>query len=311
MAADASILHVDLAGLTLANPVIAAAGTAGYADELAGVAKLARLGAVVTKSITQAPRAGNETWRIVPITGGMMNAIGLANMGLDRFLEEVVPRIERLDIPVIGSVAGGSIDEYTRVAQAMDAAGVLPAIELNVSCPNTDDGRQFGGSPELLSELVREVKDVVQRAVLFVKLPPSTEGISTLAAAAIKGGADVLTICNTIPGLALDPATGKPRIARGVAGVSGPAIHPLAVRLVHEVYRDVAADAGVPIVGTGGVMAWRDAAEFILAGATAVGMGTALFADPRSPLRVIADLRRWAHRRGAARITDLVGTAAL
>jgi dihydroorotate dehydrogenase (NAD+) catalytic subunit len=301
------VLQTSLAGLHLRTPIIAASGTAGYAHELAGVADLGALGAIVAKSVTVEPRDGNPVTRILPRRAGMMNAIGLANMGVDRFLEEVTPRVRGVDTPVFGSVAGGGIDEYVRIAAALDACEALPAIELNVSCPNTDDGRQFGDDPALLRELIGAARAVVSRSVLIVKLPPHTERISHLAEAAVEGGAQALTISNTMPGLALDVWTGDPLIRRGIAGYSGPGLHPVVVRLVHQVYRDVARAADVPIIGLGGVMRWEDAAEFILAGASAVGMGTALFADPRSPAGVARGLARWLRRRGAASIGDLVG----
>jgi dihydroorotate dehydrogenase (NAD+) catalytic subunit len=304
-------LAIDLAGVPLASPLIAASGTAGYADELFDVARPHDFGAITCKSITVEERAGNETWRIIPINTGMMNAIGLANVGVKRFLDEVLPRVREAGVPIFGSVAGGAVEEYIRVAAAMDGAAALPIIELNISCPNTDDGRLFGDSPELTRELIAEVRPAVKQAKLFVKLPPSTSSLVPLAAAAIEAGADGLTICNTVPGLALDVETRQPRIARGVGGVSGPAIHPLAVRLVADVHQGLAREAGVPIIGVGGVIRWQHAAEFILAGATAVGLGTALFADPRIPRRVARGLRRWVKRQGATCLGDLVGKAEL
>jgi dihydroorotate dehydrogenase (NAD+) catalytic subunit len=307
----ANPLAIELAGVPLASPLIAASGTAGYADELFDVARPGDFGAITCKSITVEPRNGNETWRIIPLATGMMNAIGLANVGLERFLSEILPRIETAGVPVFGSVAGGGVEEYVQVAGAMDETGRLPIIELNISCPNTDDGRLFGESPELSGELVAAVREVVGQAKLFVKLPPSTGSLVPLASAVLEAGADGLTMCNTVPGLALDVETGEPRISRGVAGVSGPGIHPQAVRLVAEVYQGVAREAGKPIIGVGGVSRWQDAAEFILAGATAVGVGTALFADPRTTRRVAKGLRQWLGRQGASSIGELVGQAKL
>jgi dihydroorotate dehydrogenase (NAD+) catalytic subunit len=219
---------------------------------------------------------------------------------------------------VIGSVAGFSIDDYVVVAARFNewTDGGIKAIELNVSCPNVRTGTEFGASPAALSELLKAVRPQVTRARLFVKLSPAAPDIVAVAAAAVDGGADGLTICNTMPGMAIDPATRRPRLANVTGGLSGPALHPIAVRLVHEVYRRVAKDArgngrGVPIIGAGGVMTWEDAAEFILAGATAVQMGTALFVDPRSPLSVIRGLEHWAGKQKCESIGELVGAVVL
>ncbi len=296
-----------LAGVRLRNPVIAAAGTAGYAAELADVLDPAELGAIVTKSITPEPRKGNPPWRIVDAARGMLNAIGLANVGLDRFLSEKLPEVARTDTVVIGSIAGACVDDYVAVAEAFDAAKELPLVELNVSCPNTEDGLLFGEDPGALAVLLRAVRPVLRRTPMIVKLSPTVSDIVAVARTAIDAGADVLTLINTFPAMAIDVETRQPRLSRGTGGLSGPAVHPIAVRMVQEVYESVARDAKVPIIGVGGVMDWKDAAEFILAGASAVGMGTALFVDPRSPIRVAKGLRAWARRQGSTSIGDLVG----
>lgn len=297
----------DLAGLNLRNPIVLAAGTCGYVDELAEVLDLSRIGAVITKSITRLPREGNRPPRLAGLPVGMLNAIGLANIGLDRFLTEKGDACRASRCPVIGSIAGNSIDDYVDVARAFDATGALPAVELNVSCPNTADGLEFGSSPTALSSLLREVRPALTSTVLIVKLSPTCPDIVQMAEAAIAAGADVVSLINTLPSLAFDVETRQTLIARGRAGLSGPAIHPLAVRMVYDVYHEVAQPAGIPVLAYGGVMKWQDAAEFILAGATTVGMGTALFADPTSPLRVIDGLSRWSRRQGVADVTELVG----
>jgi len=301
-------------GETETEPLMLAAGTAGYIDELAEATNLARIGAVVTKSITDQPRRGNPTWRVVETTGGMLNAIGLANVGKDRFASEYAPRAHQTPCAVIGSIAGHSVAEYIAVAEMFDAVEAIPAVELNVSCPNVERGSAFGESPDCLEELVESVRLRLTRTKLIVKLPPVTVGVDSpdagivaLARSAIDAGADALTIANTIPAMAIDVESRRPALANVVGGLSGPAVHPIAVRLVRAVYIGVARDASVPIIGAGGVLTWKDAAEFILAGASAVQMGTALFIDPRSPVRVAQGLERWFRRQGAENIHELVG----
>jgi len=312
--APADPLPVDLAGLHLANPVVLAAGTAGYVDEMAGAMDLASVGAVVTKSITGEPREGNETWRVAELPAGMLNAIGLANVGADRFAAEHGPRVGTAGTVVIGSIAGHSVDEFRRVARMFEAIDAIPAVEVNVSCPNVEQGTAFGDSPKALGELIGAVRAVLTRTKLIAKLPPACAatadapgGILPLARAAVDAGADALTIANTVPAMAIDVETRRPRLANVTGGLSGPAVHPIAVRLIHNVYTGLARERGVPIIGAGGVMGWRDAAEMILAGASAVEVGTALFADPRAPQRILRGLRKWVRAQGVASIGELVG----
>jgi dihydroorotate dehydrogenase (NAD+) catalytic subunit len=301
--------------------VILAAGTAGTLDEMADVVDLSRVGAVVTKSITRQPREGNETWRILPVDAGMLNAIGLANVGLDAFLRDYAPRAQRVPTTVIASVAGYSVEDYVECAAALDPIESIPAVELNVSCPNVHWGCEFSSDVGLLTELLKAVRPVLTRTRLFVKLSPIAAGrpsMSEIAKAAIdpgaqpagpnrRPGADALCISNTIPAMAIDVETKKPRLANVTGGLSGPAVHPVSVKLVHDVYRAIARDTKTPIVGIGGVLKWEHAAEFILAGATAVEVGTALFADPWTPIKVAQGLAKWAQRQGVSRVADLVG----
>lgn len=315
-------LSTSLAGLPLRNPVLLAAGTCGTLDEMSDALDLSRVGGLVTKSITRQPREGNAVWRVIPAECGMLNAIGLANIGLDAFIRDIAPKVASVPTTVIGSIAGFSIDDYTSVAAAMDAVEAIGAVELNVSCPNVHGGTEFGSSPATLSELVRECRRVLTRTRLFVKLSPIATGPIKLAefakAAAEPGnsqptgpnqrpGADAICISNTIPAMAIDVETRKPRLANVTGGLSGAALHSVAVKLVHDVYRTFAKDSGTPLVGIGGVLRWEHAAEFILAGATAVEIGTGLFADPRCPLTVAAGLEKWVNRQGASSISDLVG----
>ncbi|HWB19747.1 MAG TPA: dihydroorotate dehydrogenase [Phycisphaerales bacterium] len=311
MASAFDNLSVTVAGIPMQTCLIAAAGTAGYVEELPSVSDVRALGAIVTKSITVAPRIGNDPWRIIDVPGrsGMLNAIGLANVGLETFISGKLPKAATVRTNIIGSVAGESIEDYVRIAAAFDAQPALCAMELNVSCPNTADGLLFGESPTKLSELLRETRKVVKRAKLFVKLSPNVSDITAMANVAVKAGVDAITLINTVSAMAIDVETREPRLTRGSGGLSGPAIHPIAVRMVHEVYRKVAKAANVPIIGLGGVMNWRDAAELVLAGASAIGMGTVLFVDPGAPMAIARGLSAWVKAQGGTSIMELVGQA--
>src|SRR5213075_798990 len=279
-------LSVNLAGLNLANPTMTCSGTCGYAFEYADYTDLSKLGAFVTKSITREERAGNEPARIVEVRAGMLNAIGLANVGLDRFLAEKMPLIRKMPCPVIVNVAGHSFDDYTETCGAMNELDCVAAVELNVSCPNVKDGLTFGTHPGRLKELTREVKKVLPKKPLIVKLSPNVEDVTLTARAAIEGGAQMLSLINTFTAMSIDIWKKRPRLANVTGGLSGPAIKPIAVHMVSRVYRNVAKGAGVPIIGMGGVQTWQDAVEFLLAGASAVAIGTALFVDPATPNKV-------------------------
>lgn len=321
------MLETDLAGVRLRSPVLLAAGTAGTLDETADVLRLGRIGGMVTKSITREPREGNATWRILPSKAGMLNAIGLANVGIDGFLEHYASRVAEQPCAVFASVAGNRIEDYAHVAERMDAVPGLAGIELNVSCPNVHGGTEFGADAGALSELIATVRPLVSRARLVVKLSPiavGRPGIADIARAAIdppgstmlagpnqSPGADALSISNTIPAMAIDVQTRRPMLSNVTGGLSGPALHPVAVKLVHDAYRAVCRDAGVPIIGVGGVMRWQDAAAFILAGATAVQAGTLLFVSPRRAERLSVGLAKWAKSQGVERLADLVGAVDL
>lgn len=302
-------LAVNLAGVALRTPLIAAAGTCGYIEELPGVLDPAELGAITTKSITPEAREGNPPWRMIDLPGAMLNAIGLANVGLDAFLKDKLPAAGRAGTVVIGSIAGHSIDDYVTVARAFDEAEHLPMVELNVSCPNTADGLQFGEHPGKLSELLAAVRPTLARTKMIVKLSPNVGDIVGMARAAIDAGADALTLINTVQAMAIDVETRRPRLSRGTGGLSGPAIHPIAVRMVRDVHTRLAREARIPIIGLGGVMRWQDAAELILAGASAVGVGTGLFIDPTLPRTINRDLSAWVRRQGCANVSELVGKA--
>ena len=304
-------LSVNLAGLKLANPTLTCSGTCGYAFEYADFMDLSKLGAFVTKSITLEERAGNEPARIVETRAGMLNAIGLANVGLKRFLAEKVPQLRKMPCPVIVNVAGHSFDDYTETCGAMDCLDCVAGVELNVSCPNVKDGLTFGTHPGRLKELTGQVKKVLPRKPLIVKLSPNVEDVTVTARAAIEGGAEMLSLVNTFTAMSVDIWKRRPRLANVTGGLSGPAIKPIAVHMVSRVYRNIAKAAGVPIIGMGGVQTWQDAVEFLLAGASAVAVGTALFVDPATPNKVCDGLARYMQKMKVERLSDLVGALEL
>jgi dihydroorotate dehydrogenase (NAD+) catalytic subunit len=302
-----SELAINLAGLRLANPVMTCSGTCGYAFEYADYMDLSQLGAFVTKSITREERPGNEPTRIVETRAGMLNAIGLANVGLNRFLAEKVPLIRKMPCPVIVNVAGHSFDDYAETCAAMNDLDCVAAVELNVSCPNVKDGLTFGTHPGRLKELTAVVKKVLGKKPLIVKLSPNVDDITQIARATIEGGADIISMINTFTAMAIDIHNKRPRLANVTGGLSGPAIKPVALHLVSRVYRQIAKAAGVPIIGMGGIQFWSDAVEFILAGASAVGVGTALFVDPAAPNKILQGIRQYMLRAGVESVCELIG----
>ena len=304
-------LSVNLRGLKLGNPTLTCSGTCGYAFEYADFLDLSQLGAFVTKSITREQRKGNEPARIVEVRAGMLNAIGLANVGLDRFLAEKVPLLEKMPCPVVVNVAGHSFEDYVQTVGAMNDLACVKAVELNVSCPNVKDGLTFGTHPGRLRELTGEVKKVLIAKPLIVKLSPNVADITETARAAIDGGADILSLVNTFTAMAIDIYKKRPRLANVTGGLSGPAIKPIALHLVSRVYRTVARAAGVPIIGMGGVQYWQDAVEFILAGSSAVAIGTALFVDPATPVKIVEGLKAYMEKMKVQRLSDLVGALEL
>lgn len=308
-------LAVNLAGLELANPMMTASGTCGYAYEYGDFVDLSKLGAFVTKSISPQPRKGNEAYRIVETRGGMLNAIGLANVGVDTFLAEKLPQLARMRATgprIIVNAVGHTIDEYVEAAGRLAQEEIVDGIELNVSCPNVKDGLVFGTNPPLLKELVTHVRKAMRKACkLIVKLSPNTGDICATARAAIEGGAEVLSMVNTFNGMVIDVHKRKTRLANGSGGLSGPAVRPMAIFMICRVYRDVAKAAGVPIIGMGGIQYWQDAAEFLLAGATGLAVGTSLFVDPATPVKVMEGLQTWLAQQGCKSINEVIGTVKL
>jgi dihydroorotate dehydrogenase (NAD+) catalytic subunit len=304
-------LTTKIAGLTLANPTLTCSGTCGYAFEYADFMDLSKLGAFVTKSITREERPGNEPARIVETRAGMLNAIGLANVGLDRFLKEKIPLLKKMPCPVIVNVAGHSFDDYVETCAAMNSLDCLAGVELNVSCPNVKDGLTFGTHPGRLRDLTEQVKRVLPSKPLIVKLSPNVDDITQTARGAIEGGADMLSLVNTFTAMSIDLNKRRPRLANVTGGLSGPAIKPIALHLVSRVYRNVCKSARVPIIGMGGIQTWQDALEFILAGATAIAIGTALFVDPSTPNKIVEGLQTYLEKEGIERLSDLVGALQL
>ena len=308
-------LAVNLAGLELANPMMTASGTCGYAYEYGDFMDMSRMGAFVTKSISLEVRKGNPAHRIVETRGGMLNAIGLANVGLDVFMAEKMPELKKMrgtGPRIIVNAVGHTIDDFVSVAGPVSNDETVDAIELNVSCPNVSDGLVFGTNPPLLKELVSEVrKSMRSDCKLIVNLSPNTGDIVATAEAAVEGGAVMLSMINTFNAMAIDIHKRKTRLANGSGGLSGPAVRPLAIYLVSKVYQEFAKGAGVPIIGMGGIQYWQDAAEFLLAGATGLAVGTALFVDPATPVKVMDGLQKYLADQGCKSINEIVGQVEL
>ncbi|MHB1768397.1 MAG: dihydroorotate dehydrogenase [Phycisphaerae bacterium] len=297
-------LSVQIGKMRLANPMMTASGTCGYANECADFADLSKFGAFVTKSISKAPRKSNESYRVIEPRAGMLNAIGL-----ERFISEKIPILERMGIPVIVNVPGWCVEDYADVAQRLDQElPIVQGIELNVSCPNVKNGLNFGTDPVRLSELVATVRKRVKRATLIVKLSPNVADVAVTARAAVEAGADCLSLVNTFTAMVIDIEKGRPMLANVTGRLSGPAIKPIAVFMVHRVYTQVAKAHNVSIIGMGGIQTWRDAVEFILAGATGLGVGTALFIDPAIPNTICDGLRKYMARQGHTSVIDIIGT---
>jgi dihydroorotate dehydrogenase (NAD+) catalytic subunit len=281
-------LETTLCGIALRNPVLAASGTFGYGIEFASIVNLNHLGGIVTKGLSREPLAGNPAPRLWHTEGGMMNSVGLQNVGVSAFIRDKLPKLRKYSVPVIANVFGYCVDDYVDVLRALEDADGIAAYELNVSCPNTKHGGIFFSSdPALLGEVVARARAAIARP-LFVKLSPNVSQIEPFARAAEDAGADALSLVNTFVSFALDPVSGKPRIGAGRGGLSGPAIKPLALRMVS----DAVAAVRIPVIGMGGIANGRDAAEFLSAGAKAVQVGTATFIHPQAPLLIAQDLQQ-------------------
>lgn len=300
-------LSVDLGAFTLPNPIVAASGTFGHGDELANLCDPSLLGAVTSKSVAPYPWEGNPALRVTETPGrGMLNSVGLPGPGIDAWIERDLPALEARGARAIASIWGRSIDDYASAAKSLrDAASRVVALEVNLSCPNIEErAHVFAHSPASTAAAVSAVCDALGgMCAVFAKLSPNVTDIVEIAGAALDAGANGLTLVNTVMGVVIDAETRRPVLGAGGGGLSGPPIKPIALRAVWEVAR---AFPATPIIGTGGVASGEDAVEMLLAGATAVGVGTATFAEPRAMLRIIDELSRWCAKHGVARARDLI-----
>jgi len=300
---------VDFAGLKLNNPVFTVSGTCGYADELGDFMDVNCLGGFITKSITLKPRKGNAPPRIVETDSGMLNAIGWANIGLDKFIEEKLPVIRKMSPAVFVNVAGETIADYVAVVERLAAENGIAGFELNISCPNVEHGGvSFGTDKDQVKIITTAVKEASGNKVLMVKLAPAVTDITVMAQAAVDGGADALSLINTFTAMVIDIETRKPILANRTGGLSGPAIKPIAVYLVNKVYNEVTKDSSIPILGMGGIRTASDAIEFILAGASAVGIGTANFIEPDCSVKIIEGIKAYCASHNVSGIKELVGS---
>ncbi|MDD4179574.1 MAG: dihydroorotate dehydrogenase [Candidatus Margulisbacteria bacterium] len=287
---------MDLAGIKLKNPVMVASGTFGWGKEYADYIDLNKLGAIVTKSITLKPREGNSPPRIVETAAGMLNSIGLQNEGLEHFLKEDLPFLAKFDTALIVNIAGESIDEYVELAKRLSKETMVKGIEVNISCPNVKKGGMlYGCDASLTKEVIAAVRKATTQPII-AKLTPNVTDITVTAKAAVEAGADALSLINTIVGMSIDIETGKSRLGSLTGGLSGPAIKPIAVRMVYEVAHAVK----VPVIGIGGIMTGNDAVEFFLAGAKAVQVGTANFVDTEAAIKIIKEIEDYVHRHPRA-----------
>ena len=296
-------LAVSIGRLRLPNPVLVASGTFGYAREMKSLVDLSRLGGIVPKTITPKPRGGNRPWRTVETTAGLLNSIGLDNDGIDAFVEHHLPYLSSTGCPTVVSIAAATIEEFATSAAQIENAGGASAIELNVSCPNVSGGVNFGTDTGLCREVVSAVIESTQLPVL-VKLTPNVTNIVEIASAAAEAGADGLSVINTLLGMAVDWRKRKPMLGNVMGGLSGPAIKPVALRCVHQ----IASAVDVPIIGIGGIATLDDVMEFLIAGASAVQIGTANFYDPTVSIKIIDGLPAAMSELGVTDIADLVGT---
>jgi len=298
-------MSVSVAGVELRSPVIAASGTFGYGVEFEDIVSLDRIGAFVTKGLSKEPMAGNPTPRIIETPAGMMNAIGLQNMGVRAFVEEKLPKLQKIKGAVtIANVFGYTVEDCIEVIRVLNDAEGIAMYELNASCPNTSHGGMvFGTDPDLLKELVTRTKEVSKRPLL-VKLSPNVTSIAQMAKTAAEAGADALSLVNTFLSMAIDVETRRPKIANVTAGLSGPAIKPIAIRMVYEAAKAVR----IPVIGMGGIVRAEDGVEFMMAGATAVQVGTASYADPRAVENIANGMRRWCASHQVERVSSLTGS---
>jgi dihydroorotate dehydrogenase (NAD+) catalytic subunit len=297
------VMSVKIAGIELRNPVMTASGTFGYGEEFSEYVDLEKIGAIITKGLSLKPRAGNATPRIVETPGGMLNAIGLQNVGLENFIAKKVPFVRTINTPVIVNLFGNTLEEYAELAQLIDRVPEVAGIEVNISCPNVKHGGiVFGTDPKAAFSVVKVVRQATIKPVI-VKLSPNVTDIVEMAQACVDAEADALSLINTLTGMAIDLQSKRPVLANVTGGLSGPAIKPVALRMVWQVAKAVK----IPVIGIGGIMSGKDALEFMLAGATAVQIGTANFLDPSAAQNIAADMENYLEEQGIGDIKELIG----
>ncbi|MDR1322447.1 MAG: dihydroorotate dehydrogenase [Gracilibacteraceae bacterium] len=298
-------MRVTLGPLTFRNPVLTASGTYGFGAEYAPYCQPGHLGAIMVKGITPQARLGNPPPRLAETPAGLLNAVGLENPGLEKFVKSYLPRLRELATAVVVNIAGFSIDDYALLARALDGLGGVDALEVNISCPNVErGGLAFGADPASAEAVLRAVRESTSLP-LIAKLSPNVTDIQVMVRAAERGGADIISLINTITGMAIDVQTRRPVLGNITGGLSGPAVKPVALRMVYQAYEATR----LPIIGMGGISDWKDGVEFLLAGASAVAVGTANFTDPRAPLAVLRGMDDYCRENGFARVTELVGLA--
>ncbi|MBW2631349.1 MAG: dihydroorotate dehydrogenase [Deltaproteobacteria bacterium] len=297
-------MGVDIGGLALKNPVMTASGTFGYGEEYSDYLDLNRLGAIVVKGLSLKPRDGNPPPRIIETASGMLNAVGLQNVGVRAFIDEKLLWLRRIDSVVVANIFGETIEDYANVAEILNDAEGVDALEVNISCPNVKKGGiAFGSDPILAGEITRAVKDA-SRLPVIVKLTPNVTDITEIARATEAAGADALSLINTITGMSVDIEKRIPHLENVTGGLSGPAIKPVAIRMVWEVVNAVS----IPVIGVGGIMNARDAIEFLIVGAKAVQVGTANFINPGIAVDIVDDMRKYMTEKGISDINNLIGT---
>ena len=298
-------LTTVLAGITLRNPVLTCSGTYGFGEEYAAYCPLEALGGITLKGITPLPRLGNSVPRLAETPAGLLNAVGLENPGLEEFLISYLPKVRKMPTAVIANISGFSLEDYEQMARALQVDSGLTALEVNISCPNVKHGgMHFGTDPQSAEEVIAAVKAATDLPII-AKLSPNVTDIVGMARAAQRGGADALSLINTLLGMRIDIEQQRPLLANTFGGLSGPAIRPVAVRMVWQVAEAV----DIPIIGMGGITTWQDAVEFLLAGATAISIGTGNFVNPQAPLEILQGIKDYCAKHGRTSVRDLVGLA--
>lgn len=298
-------ISTKIGNLTLKNPVLTASGTFGYGNEYNRIYDVSKLGGVVTKSVSRYERKGNKPQRIVETPSGMLNAIGLANVGVERFIAEKLEFLQKLDTSVISNVVGSSLQEYVEVTEMLENQEGIAGYEINLSCPNVKHGTAFSSDPKLAFQMVESIKKVVKSGrPVIAKLTPNVTSVAEIALACEEAGADSVSLINTLIGIVIDIKTRKPKIKNVTGGLSGPAIRPVAIAKVWEVRKAVQ----IPIIGIGGIMTWEDAIEFFIAGASAIQVGTANFVNPNAPLEILEGIENYFSENKIEKLSELVGS---